>query len=76
MNIRVLFQYMPQTNYVKGSVTIETKSHINLFKICINFFVTCYFFHPFCDWTELGKNPGKIMCLSIVSGIKKPVRIK
>lgn len=34
-------------------------------------------FFPLLHWIELwGKVPAKILCLSIVSGIKEPVRIK
>lgn len=79
MDTCVLFLFMQLANYIKGSVTIEAKLHKNLFQICVKyfFFGNLLFFFPFCDWTELWeKNPGKIMCLTIVSGIKKPVRIK
>lgn len=43
----VLFLFMPQTNYIKGSVTIEAKWHINLFQICVKylfFFCNVLFF--------------------------------
>lgn len=37
----------------------------------------CHFYFPYCDWTKLWeKIPANVLGLSIVSGIKEPVRIK
>lgn len=66
----VLFLFMPQTNYIKGSVTIEAKWHINLFQICVKyifwFFVTCFFFSS-CDWTEVWEKILVKSCVLVLS---------